>query len=605
MTGESTPIHPLNPDGSSERLIWLRFLDAADEESYHQAWIELLSCRLASVTRAFVARRCAPENAFQETARFPVDAELDGAMYACLERIETEGRRLALELDGRHYIGQPIGPDLTVAVELGGRGAEDPEQSLWELAWGTGWLDRAGPTRHEPLEGASSVLIAAARLTDYDSFEPAAVAFVNDLAKDFACERVSIGFRRGSSVRVEAISGVQSLRHRSGAVAAVEAAMTEALDQRSIVHWPAPDSSPRQVLRRHVALAALSGDRSICSIPASRGHEFCAVVTLERATVDRFEPDEIRRADALLGLSLPGLEGLRRERHWPREIALGSLSRTATALLGPRGLPGKLIALAIFLLLLGSIIIKGDHRVTAECQLEAEVMRAAVAPFDGYVASAPRRAGDRVEERGVLAEMERRDLGLELTKWDSEVRRLERAHAKALAGEDPAQIPIVQAQIDQARSQGDLFRERMRQATIRAPISGWVVSGDLTQRLGAPISQGEVLFEVAPLDAYRLALRTDERDVASVKEGQRGMVTFAALPSDKMPFTVDRVTPISESGEGSNLFRVEGRLDVEHPDLRPGLEGVAKVLIDRKPWLWIWSHDVLDWLRLTAWRWWP
>jgi hypothetical protein len=39
--------------------------------------------------------------------------------------------------------------------------------------------------------------------------------------------------------------------------------------------------------------------------------------------------------------------------------------------------------------------------------------------------------------------------------------------------------------------------------------------------------------------------------------------------------------------------------------LQPGMEGVAKVDIDRRRLIWIWTHEIVDWLRLKLWAWLP
>ena len=39
--------------------------------------------------------------------------------------------------------------------------------------------------------------------------------------------------------------------------------------------------------------------------------------------------------------------------------------------------------------------------------------------------------------------------------------------------------------------------------------------------------------------------------------------------------------------------------------LRPGMEGVAKVEIDRRSQLWIWTRGLRDWFRLFLWKWLP
>ena len=45
---------------------------------------------------------------------------------------------------------------------------------------------------------------------------------------------------------------------------------------------------------------------------------------------------------------------------------------------------------------------------------------------------------------------------------------------------------------------------------------------------------------------------------------------------------------------------------IENPPLvfRPGMEGIAKINVGRANLLWIWTHEMRDWLRLKLWSWW-
>ena len=124
--------------------------------------------------------------------------------------------------------------------------------------------------------------------------------------------------------------------------------------------------------------------------------------------------------------------------------------------------------------------------------------------------------------------------------------------------------------------------------------------------LGSPIERGKTLFEIAPLDQARVVLRTDERDLRYVSQSQHGQLSLAGMPGDRQRFTVSRITPIAEAKDGRNEFRVEGTLD-EPPGqgFRPGMEGVGKVETGTHRLIWIWSHGIVDWLRLTAWKWLP
>jgi hypothetical protein len=35
------------------------------------------------------------------------------------------------------------------------------------------------------------------------------------------------------------------------------------------------------------------------------------------------------------------------------------------------------------------------------------------------------------------------------------------------------------------------------------------------------------------------------------------------------------------------------------------MEGIGKIAIDRRKLIWIWTHELIDWLRLKLWAWMP
>jgi multidrug efflux pump subunit AcrA (membrane-fusion protein) len=151
-----------------------------------------------------------------------------------------------------------------------------------------------------------------------------------------------------------------------------------------------------------------------------------------------------------------------------------------------------------------------------------------------------------------------------------------------------------------------LIDEQLSRIEVKAPFDGIVVTGDLSQSLGAPVERGEILFEVAPLDSYRIILEVDERDVGQVVVGQGGTLALTGLPEEKLPIRVDKITPIAEAAEGRNFFRVEASLTDAAPTLlRPGMEGVGKVGIGQRKLIWIWTHKIAYWLRMFFWSWWP
>ena len=228
-----------------------------------------------------------------------------------------------------------------------------------------------------------------------------------------------------------------------------------------------------------------------------------------------------------------------------------------------------------------------------------------VAPINGYISDAQARAGDEVKQGQVLFSIDDRDLRLEYLKWSSQKEQIERRYRDALAVKNRSEVNIFKAQLDQAEAQLELLKEQIARTQVEAPFDGIVVSGDLSQRLGSPVNRGDMLLSIAPLDAYRVVLHVDERQISDLDAGQIGQLVLSALPQSQFQFVVEKITPVSESVEGRNRFRVEAELKEGLDLLRPGMQGSGKILIDRRSLRWIWTHDMVEWIRLWFWYWWP
>ena len=54
------------------------------------------------------------------------------------------------------------------------------------------------------------------------------------------------------------------------------------------------------------------------------------------------------------------------------------------------------------------------------------------------------------------------------------------------------------------------------------------------------------------------------------------------------------------------MFRVEAQIDARGDTrLRPGMEGVAKVEVEERRLISIWTRRLTDWLALKSWSWLP
>jgi RND family efflux transporter MFP subunit len=599
---------------------WSSFAAAATPEAFCESWLALLCERVGGVSSAVVVLQAAADGPFVPGAFYPGGRRPPGTLPPLIERCLRDGAGIVERRPPREgapdmlLAALPVRVDGKVRAAVGMELEPRPERALHQatrqIQWGSGWLEamlrRAAPGResHANARLARSLQLLAGAL-QAERAGAAALACTTELAALLDCERAALGLVRGDGIRLQALSHTADLDRRSNLARAIEAAMEEALDQRAtLVHPPAPGR--RALLARAQAqLAQESEAGAVLTVPlacaAGEAERLVGALTLERRAGQRFEPEVVEFCESLAALLAPVLDLQERAADGP----LRRLRRSGAALwrriAGP-GHEGFKLGGSIALLVLAFLLLApGTFRVSAVTTIEGEVQRAVAAPFGGYVKEAPVRPGERVRQGTVLARLDDRDLKLEHLKAASQREQLLKQFREALASRDRVQAGVVGAQLRQTEAQVALLEEQLARTELAAPLDGVVVSGDLSQRLGAPVERGEVLFEVAPLERYRVVLQVDEHDIDFVRVGQPGRLALTALPGESYPFKVTRITPVTIPKDGRNHFRVEAELG-EIPDrLRPGMEGVGKIEAGRARLLWIWTRGFTDWLRLWIW----
>ncbi len=454
-----------------------------------------------------------------------------------------------------------------------------------------------------PSSNSARILQLLATVEAHERFTEAATAFATELAITFGCERVSIGLSGRRHVKVEALSHATEFRANQGLLRDIGAAMEEAIWQGATLIYPLPEGAQPRVDRAHADLAQRHGSAWISTVPLVKSGQPCGAITLERNN-----PEPMGRAEITLceniGALLGPLLAIKRtvDKPWPAKLA-AALREAIAPLFGPGHLAVKAGGATTLAVLLGAAFISVDYRVSAPARLEGAVQRVLAAPADGYLKQTHVRPGDRVKEGQLVAELADEDLKLEERKAQSEVSQLENSYGTALVKQDRAEVAILGAKLEEARAQLALAQARLQRTQVQAPFDGVVITGDLTQSLGAPVKKGEALMTVAPEHDFRVILEVDERDIADVKLGKAGSLALSALPADTFPLEVNRITPVATTGPGRNYFEVEAKLRAKTEQLRPGLAGVGKVEAGSRSLLWIWTHRISDWTRLTLWSW--
>jgi hypothetical protein len=606
------------------QALWRQLQEATSTESFSAAWLALQCQMLGGALSGVVVLKKPETGAFAPVALWPHGSEEHIDLAPVVERALKERKGIAVRADpapgesastAPFHLAYPVWGGGRVqgaaAVRIASRPQEQLQAAMRQLQWGVAWLQNWVLRQQlDPESRAGShlrlALEMAAMALEEKRFQGAATAVATELATRLECDRASLGFVRRRQVRVGALSHSAQFRRQMNLIRSIGTAMSESVDQCAILVYPEPEEAGAHVLYAHEQLAREHGSRSICTVPFidAEGRAYGAL-TLERAGGESFDRPAVELVDSIAALVGPILEEKRRNDRLLITKAADSSWTQVKKLTGPRHAVTKLVTALVVLLVIFFSFATGLYRVTAKSTLEGEVRRAVTAPFRGFIAEAPVRAGDVVSEGQMLCSMDVRDVMVERSKWASQREQFLLEQRKALADGDMAAMRVSSKKMDQAQAEIALLEEQLARARILAPFDGLVVNGDLSQSLGAPVDAGQLLYEVAPLESYRLMLRVDERDVRDVRPGQRGTLILTSLPESRFGLQVTRVTPVSVAEEGRNHFIVEASLDEISDRLRPGMEGFAKVEVDRRRLIWIWTHDLIDWARLWIWSWLP
>ncbi len=451
------------------------------------------------------------------------------------------------------------------------------------------------------LQKLHRALDVLAGMNRQNRFRGVAMAFCNEMASQWQCERVSLGLLKGRYVQVKAMSHAEHFSRRMRLVQDIEAVMEECLDQDcDVIHPPSPDAT--YIARASGELADRHGQKALMSLPLRQDGRPIAVVTLERVAGQTFAGDAAEAIRLTCDLCAPRLLNLHHYDRWIGARMAAKARRGLAVALGAQYTWTKLAVIGGFALVLFLVFARGWYKVKAPFAFEAISQYKIAAPFDGFIKSVHVEVGDRiVEGQTALAELDTAELRLQLAAAKAEQAGYLKQTDAAMRDGKTAEAQIAQANADRARAQMDLLSYHISQAQILSPVTGTLVTGDLKRQIGAPVETGKVLFEVAPLDSLRAELYVSEDEVSDVVVGQQGYLATATYPGDRIGFVVERVNPAAEVVGNRNVFKVRAKLSESRPWMRPGMEGVAKVTIEKRPYAWIWTRKVANWVRMKLW----
>ncbi|UCG15473.1 MAG: HlyD family efflux transporter periplasmic adaptor subunit [Phycisphaerales bacterium] len=446
---------------------------------------------------------------------------------------------------------------------------------------------------------------ALSRSAEFLAPKELAFSLTNSLRNRLGFEQVAIGLVTRNRVELLSISGMDDVRSKGPGVVQMRAAMEECVDFGKLLFCQKSDSwsavSKSTGHRLHKQWHNATRGAAVASIPLNTGDRCVAVLSLRHVSNSSFTLEDLQQIRDAVEPYASALLLLERAQRGLVRHAYESAWEGFAALVQPRRYGVKLTALLITLFagwfLFGSL----DYEVTVPCALQPAQLRHLTVPYESVLASVAVTAGDPVHAGQILCELDHQELDLEWAELRAEYAVAEQEVQRAMAGDSPVEARLAEANARLFRARLAIVEHRIDQATIRSPVDGVVVDGDLRERVRGVFRQGEPLFQVAPLGDWKLRLEVPEWAISELTVGLPGRFATHARPEKPEAFRVARIRPNAEIRDGRNVFVAEAGVNIDAAWMRPGMEGVAKITVDRRPVWWVTFHHIINYVRLHLW----
>ena len=190
--------------------------------------------------------------------------------------------------------------------------------------------------------------------------------------------------------------------------------------------------------------------------------------------------------------------------------------------------------------------------------------------------------GDRVAAGQALAQLEDREQALAVGRYETthQIKRRELERSSELLQSNIVsenELELLRREAEEARHDLELAQLELARTSIPAPFDGIVVRRHLD--VGATVSDGTPIFDLADVDPLYVDVNVPERHVARLAPDQTVRLTADTLPS-RVEARIERIAPIVDAATGT----VKVTVAVENAvALRPGAFVEVDVVTDVHP----------------------
>ncbi len=463
----------------------------------------------------------------------------------------------------------------------------------------------ANATANAASKAETNALQTVVRASDYRSINHLSFAIVNSLCNKFHCEQVSIGLVRNRNVRLMAVSGMSEIPRNTPGMMAIQQAMAACSDRNETTVVQLDGRQVDQVesssCKIHQFWHKMTGESSVATLPLRINGECVAVISLRRQSNEPFVQEDLQRVQMLAESFAPALPLVDRASRSVVRHLCESFAATLSQLytwnqIGPKVATACLCA-AMAWMVFGKI----EYHVRAHCRIVPEQVYTVSVPHEGMISHVYVLPGQRVNDGDLLVQLDTNDLLIERRSLQASIVSTQIEANAMLTERKNHEAFLLQAEIKVLETDLSLINEQIERSQIRAHQDGVVMPTKIHQRVGQFVALGEELLEIANEDKWHLEVEIPEANALYIETSQHGEFQSIARPDQQLVCEVTKISPSSQVLNHRNVVVVEAVLLERDDWMKLGMEGNVRLNAGRKPVWWVFSHPMLDYMRLKLW----
>ncbi|MCW8830440.1 MAG: efflux RND transporter periplasmic adaptor subunit [Gammaproteobacteria bacterium] len=148
-------------------------------------------------------------------------------------------------------------------------------------------------------------------------------------------------------------------------------------------------------------------------------------------------------------------------------------------------------------------------------------------------------------------------------------------------------------------------QELLRRTSLRAPISGQIITTNLQDLKYKYLESGDLFAEVEDTRRVRVEVSIPEADIGEIRKNSDVELKLWAYPDSSLHGKVYEIYPVTENATFGAVVKVVAMFPNENRLLRTGMTGHAKIISNEVFVITAFTRAIINFIKIEMWSWLP